>query len=166
MNTQIQKVQSTLDYEHKESLPENVYLQLCNQMKELYSEAKEDIDESEGIYEIEYEVIDVVPDSIKNSFKLTCEHKSNVLIELDEEQVSLLQEQVGHIIPITKGHSCADIIRKVESLYRSVYVNPTRSEINSAMAGSCNDCNDELENFMSVHLGFHKSINLLDLKKY
>jgi len=168
MNT-IQKIQGIMD-EHKQSLPENVYLQLCNEMKELHTEVKDlEICDVEGIYEIEYEVVSCVPDRTNNVFNLKVEHRERK-IELNEEEYQMMTEaELNHSF-ITSKHHCADIIRKIEPLYQHVWVRPLHDEIkeldfDEILPAHCEDIEDGIRG-LSIHLGFHKTINIIGLKKY
>ena len=171
--TTIRKLQSIMD-ENKAVIPEGVYLQLCDQMKDLFQESKdEDALEYEGIYEIEYEVVTCVPDKSENTFRLEIEQKER-LIELNEEEYKLMSEAELNNSFITDRHCCADIIRKIEPLYHHIYVRPTHDEIkgldfddicNNIMPSSAEDIEDGIRD-LSIHLGFRKTINLIHLKKY
>ena len=163
MNKSITELQSIID-EHKQSLPEDAYLQLCNQMKSMYEEQKD----REGIYEIDYQVISILPERMTNEFRLKVAHKKR-LLELNEEEYNLMWcASTGNTF-INNQHPCADIFARIEPLHQQVYVRPSHDEIkdlefDEILPSSVEDIEDGIRQ-LSIHLGFQKTINLIGLKR-
>ena len=127
MNNQINEVQSTID-EIKQNIPEGIYLKLCEQMKDLYTESKNaEAENAAGIYKINYELITIVQNG-RDPLSVRIENRER-LIELSDEEYESMRAALFQSSYITFNHPCLPIMNRLESFIERLYIIPSHKEI-------------------------------------